>query len=298
MRHTLSRATASDVVTVNVLLADRYRDPPVVGPDDVAAGLIWLLREEGTGAAVATMTMSMTADPDLWTTAERASPALYLSRLTTRPGPAGRGLGALLGQAAWRYSRDRAIARIRWDVGSSAGRLQGYCEGLGATRLRSVEASGGAVLYEWSYRAPPAGTARDAAAGVLRLDAPVVEIARFPQAGMCWPPATIPRPDAGPDHWHEVSDLLAANLGAPGPTPQRPLTADPWEGAVLLFHSGDTWRAHRTWAHPVTGPAVRRLNRSLPYHLGHVVDGRACYAVLTGDRVPKAPPPANSWMSR
>jgi hypothetical protein len=56
----------------------------------IRAGETWMVRDD-EGATAATVTLDTYADPQLWTTRERAEPAMYVHRLIVRRGWAGLG---------------------------------------------------------------------------------------------------------------------------------------------------------------------------------------------------------------
>jgi ribosomal protein S18 acetylase RimI-like enzyme len=182
MTFTFRRAEPADLATVRSILESRVgwlhehgydqwseRDPGRDTQRSVNNGNTWLLLEDDY--AVATLTMTTVADPDFWTAADLAQPALYLSKLATRPDVGGRGLGALLVECANRYASARGISRLRWDVWRTNASLQAYYKRLGARHVRTVEVrsrSSGA-LFEWAFRVPhiPAHVTIDAPTHVL-----------------------------------------------------------------------------------------------------------------------------------
>src|SRR3990170_1014573 len=104
-------------------------------------------------------------------TAKHLQPALYLSKLATRPAVGGQGLGALLVECANHYANARGISRLRWDVWRTNANLQTYYKRLGAQHVRTVEVpnrSSGA-LFEWAFRVRniPADVNVDAPSRVL-----------------------------------------------------------------------------------------------------------------------------------
>jgi GNAT superfamily N-acetyltransferase len=302
------RATGADTDAVVGLLAARTdwlrqkgheqwsaQDPARDSADTIAAGQTWILWDDTNSEAIATLTMSTAADPDFWTQDEVATPALYLSKLASRPDIAGRGFGALLVHAAARYAGERGISALRWDVWKSNHGLQAYYLRLGATLLRIVDASGrrSGALFEWAYRRTP----RDAQRHLphFRLDAPTHVVTEL-EADICQPPVILVDPgaytDPAPEHWHVLTDLCLAWPEDARPSPP-PISVSPWtgDGGAVLFHAGDVWRTRAAVSGRVTGTVLERLTAGRPYRLAHDDGTGICRAVLIGDAVAESPRP-------
>jgi GNAT superfamily N-acetyltransferase len=114
--------------------APRHR--PVVqplairGPDgrgdaaELKAGETFIVWDAGTPAA--TITVDRWANPDLWTPAEAAEPALYAHKLPVVRAYAGRGLGAELLDWAGTRAADSGATWFRLDVWTTNHELQHY----------------------------------------------------------------------------------------------------------------------------------------------------------------------------
>jgi hypothetical protein len=134
--------------------------------DLLSAGRIaGIIANRGTYLAVAedatplgTITLSSNGDPDFWTGAEKAEPALYVSKMATSLGH-GRGLGAPL----LRWAVDKAsIARATWvrlDVirDPEAARLRQWYADQGFEYLRDavVAAKNSGALFQRRAAADP-----------------------------------------------------------------------------------------------------------------------------------------------
>ncbi|MGH8895447.1 MAG: GNAT family N-acetyltransferase [Egibacteraceae bacterium] len=95
--------------------------------------IVW----DGTTAA-ATITVDGWANPDLWTKAERAEPALYAHKLTVARAYAGRGLGTELLDWAGTRAADNGATWLRVDVWTTNHKLQRYYLDQGFTHIRTV----------------------------------------------------------------------------------------------------------------------------------------------------------------
>lgn len=156
MTYTIWPARQDELPVVMDLLYDRVRWLQSRGSDQwstyprwepemvrsIARGETHLLRDADTFQPLGTITMSTEADSDFWTEEERAVPALYLAKLATRTGAAGRGIGRLMLD----YSLYRAVAEglheVRMDVWKTATELHDYYRAQGWTYLRTVEKPG------------------------------------------------------------------------------------------------------------------------------------------------------------
>lgn len=115
--------------------------PDRLGPP-VQAGYTWLAEGAGTRLAVATITLTPELDPDFWTEAERAGPALQVSKLATAPWAAGAGIGA----AVLRWAMDRAarmeVPVVRLDVWRTNSALQRWYQEQGFDYVRTETVMG------------------------------------------------------------------------------------------------------------------------------------------------------------
>jgi GNAT superfamily N-acetyltransferase len=103
---------------------------------NIHAGETFIVWDDDTPAA--TITVNEWAKPKLWTTAERAEPALYAHKATVARTYAGRGLGAeLLDWAGTRAARSGAVW-LRVDVWTTNQQLQQYYLDHGFTHVRTV----------------------------------------------------------------------------------------------------------------------------------------------------------------
>ena len=150
------RAEAGDLPAVLGLLTERAAwmrergsrqwEGSLLAPERIA-GIIarkgtWLAaREDGT--ALATITLSRCGDPDFWTGAERAVPALYVSKMATSP-EHGRGLGApVLAWAVDQAAQAHALwARLDVYRDPSAAPLRAWYAAQGFEYLRDAVVAG------------------------------------------------------------------------------------------------------------------------------------------------------------
>ncbi len=128
--------------------------------------IVW--DEDGTPAA--TTTVDRWANPDLWTDAERAEPALYTHKLTVARAYAGRELGAgLLDWAGSRAAKSGAMW-LRLDVWTTNEELQRYYLRHGFTHVRTVvlphNPSG--ALFQRPARILPTPDLQEASASLAR----------------------------------------------------------------------------------------------------------------------------------
>lgn len=263
-----------------------YRDPARRVSTSVIIGEVWVLVLDGR--VVGTSTMTTLAPADFWTDAERAGPALYLSKMATWPDSAGSGLGTVLLDSAARYAAARGIARLRWDAWKTNPGLHRYYTEQGATHVRTVELSesrNSGALFERDARMP--------ADEDTVIDAPI-EHTRTLNTTIA---PVLPGLATGrgshevvsrPEHWHNASELLYANLGAAdeGPPTAARFSSDERDRGPILYHAGDRWRAAAAYAQPATGPALRDLHPGRPYRLHHVSNGPSgCGVAIFGDAV-------------
>ena len=104
---------------------------------NIHAGETFIVRDDDDTPA-ATITINRWAEPDLWTEAERAEPALYAHKATVDRAYAGQGLGAeLLDWAGTRAANEGALW-LRVDVWTTNDKLQQYYLDQGFTHVRTV----------------------------------------------------------------------------------------------------------------------------------------------------------------
>ncbi len=125
---------------------------PSLSPDRIAAqiqrGETYLISEDC--APIATIAVSAAGDPDYWTAAELAEPAVYISKTAVIRSRAGAGVGALV----LRWVVDQAAAQdARWarlDISKTNPRLETYYRAQGWTYVRTADASHrrGGVLFQ------------------------------------------------------------------------------------------------------------------------------------------------------
>jgi GNAT superfamily N-acetyltransferase len=111
---------------------------PAKLPESIDRGEVLLLFDGDD--AVATITVSAEGDPDFWTPAELAEPALYISKLATRLDRAGQELGTRL--LDWTVDHAYRTGRrfVRLDVWRSATELHDYYLKRGWHHRRTVYA--------------------------------------------------------------------------------------------------------------------------------------------------------------
>jgi GNAT superfamily N-acetyltransferase len=122
---------------------------------NIGAGETFLVWDAGTPAA--TVTVDGWANPDLWTPAEAAEPALYAHKLTVARAYAGRGLGAELLDWAGTRAAEKGAIWLRLDVWTTNHELQRYYLEQGFTHVRTVVLShnpSGALFQRLARRAP------------------------------------------------------------------------------------------------------------------------------------------------
>ena len=151
-RYRVHTATRDDIDTVLNLLEARVGWLRARGSDQWSTWLTWpaqlpdsidrgevILLYDGPDP-VATMTVSTDGDTDFWTPAELAEPALYVSKLATRPDLAGQELGKLL--LDWSVGRAHELGArfVRLDAWRSATELHDYYLKRGWHYVRTVYA--------------------------------------------------------------------------------------------------------------------------------------------------------------
>lgn len=106
----------------------------------IAAGHVWILIDGS--AVIGTVTVEPDGDPDFWTPAERAEPALYVSKLVVARSHAGQRLG----EALLEWTRETAASQgrtwVRLDAWRSNYQLRSYYISRGWEWLRDVDAAG------------------------------------------------------------------------------------------------------------------------------------------------------------
>ncbi len=103
---------------------------------NIKAGETFIAWDAATPAA--TITVDRWANPDLWTPAEAAEPALYAHKLTVARAYAGCGLGAELLDWAGTRAADSGATWLRLDVWTTNHELQRYYLEQGFTHVRTV----------------------------------------------------------------------------------------------------------------------------------------------------------------
>lgn len=152
-KHTIWPAQMAELPIVMQLLTDRVNWLRRNGSDQWSTFQRWepemiqsikerrtLLLREQDSTPVGTLTMSHEGDPDFWSPSELKTPALYLSKLATRPDRAGQGLGRLMLDYALYQARAERLTEMRIDVWRTADELHKYYVDQGWTYLRTVEA--------------------------------------------------------------------------------------------------------------------------------------------------------------
>ncbi|WP_420118123.1 GNAT family N-acetyltransferase [Micromonospora sp.] len=111
---------------------DKWRSK--LGPA-LAAGHIWLLWDGDE--AIGTITVETAGDPDFWSTAELAEPAVYVSKLAVRLDRSGQELGSLLLTWAGDYAFSQGCRYVRLDAWKTNEQLHAYYLSRGWTCLRT-----------------------------------------------------------------------------------------------------------------------------------------------------------------
>ena len=164
----IRQAEADDLHTVLCILhaaadalhergIDQWPDgSPTLGPGkigiQISRGEFWIA-SDGAGP-VAVIAISRDGDPDFWTPAELAEPAMYLSKAAVLPSQAGRGIGALL----FRWATDRAAwdgaDRVRLDAWRTNAGLHAYYARRGWQWVRAMTVPGrkSGVMFERQAR--------------------------------------------------------------------------------------------------------------------------------------------------
>ncbi|MFC8273818.1 GNAT family N-acetyltransferase [Streptomyces sp. NPDC057271] len=106
---------------------------------NIEAGECWVV--EADGAPVATITLDEHADPDFWTAAEAAEPALYVHRMVVRRDVAGVNLGSSMLDWAGQQALRKGKQLLRLDAWRTNDGLQRYYADRGFAHVRTVEAA-------------------------------------------------------------------------------------------------------------------------------------------------------------
>jgi GNAT superfamily N-acetyltransferase len=114
-----------------------WRSWPAKLPAAIERHRVWLLTEDEL--PVGTVTADEYADPDFWTTAERADSAVYLAKLAVRPDRAGRGYGALLLDVAGDLAHRQGRLLLRLDAWKDNTGLHAYYSSRGWRHVRTVD---------------------------------------------------------------------------------------------------------------------------------------------------------------
>lgn len=116
--------------------ADTWAGPTGKVTRAISAGHAWVLLDGST--VVGTVTVEPDGDPDFWTPAERAEPALYVSKLVVARSHAGQRLG----EALLEWTRETAASQgrtwVRLDAWRSNDQLRSYYTSRGWEWLRDV----------------------------------------------------------------------------------------------------------------------------------------------------------------
>jgi GNAT superfamily N-acetyltransferase len=144
---------------------DQWPDSsPNLGPervgDQIGRGEFWIA---GDGAGpVAVIAISRDGDPDFWTPAELAEPAVYLSKAAVLPSQAGRRIGALLFRWAIDYAAQLGVAWVRLDAWRTNTGLHAYYARRGWCRIRAMTVPGRKSGVLFTRQALPDLEAREA----------------------------------------------------------------------------------------------------------------------------------------
>lgn len=103
----------------------------------ITGGHAWVLLDDST--VIATVTVEPHGDPDFWTPAELAEPALYVSKLVVARSHAGQRLGEALLEWAREMAYHQGRDWVRLDAWRSNQQLRGYYLARGWTWLRDVD---------------------------------------------------------------------------------------------------------------------------------------------------------------
>jgi GNAT superfamily N-acetyltransferase len=208
--------------------------------------------------ALATLAMSTTADPTLWTPTERQQPALYVTKLATSLHHTGQGLGDLLLDCAVAYGRGRGIPTLRWDAWTTNTDLHRYyTTRAGVRHLRTTGGHLSGALFELAHtaRRPP---------DHVQITAPMTVQATLPTLAQQLPPGVgEPTGDQPPGiTWFQVPDLPIPQ--APGGYLNLPATHGP---QPVIWHDEDHWQIHQTSTYPIHPPTNLTPGRPYTIHL-------------------------------
>lgn len=138
----------------------------------IGRGEFWIVRDYAEGPAAAVIAMSCLGDPDFWTAAELAEPAVYLSKAAVRPYFAGQGLGAMLFRWAVDYAWQMGMTWVRLDAWSTNEALHDYYRARGWTFLRNDPPEGrrSGALFQRPSAPDPAARYAFARPGPIRAE--------------------------------------------------------------------------------------------------------------------------------
>jgi GNAT superfamily N-acetyltransferase len=243
----------------------------------VSAGSVWLLADQDE--PVGTVTVEDTPDRDFWTSDEAADPAMYLSKLATRPDRAGAELGALLLDWAGEHAYRRGCRYVRLDAWKTNGRLHAYYRQRGWSFVRMSDAAhrrSGAL-----FQRPARRMGRDAAGRVYQ----VPELRTLNVEHLAGGSGEAGGPDHGnffPGHTHAGGLYVVVECVSPRPRPAVYLDwlryrvtrqSDRW---VLTSQDGGR-------GVEVEGPVVAAdwpLEPGMDYVLSHDGEHPACRMVI------------------
>lgn len=114
----------------------------------VDRGETFMASLEPGGEPVATITSSSEGDPALWTPAELAEPARYVSKANVVRAHAGRDIGATLLTWTRHTAAEAGADVVRIDVWTTNEKLHDFYHRLGFRYLRTVPATNSGALFE------------------------------------------------------------------------------------------------------------------------------------------------------
>lgn len=121
----------------------------------VDRGETFMAALEPAGEPVATITSSSEGDPQLWTPAELAEPARYVSKANVRRAQAGRDIGATLFAWARHTAAEAGAERVRIDVWTTNEKLHDMYRRAGFRYLRTVPDTVSGALFEMPTKLTP-----------------------------------------------------------------------------------------------------------------------------------------------
>lgn len=102
----------------------------------INAGQVWMLEEDSK--EIATITLTDTDDPRLWTSEELLQPSLYVHKLTVRPSHSGRAIGSALLDWAGKHATEVGARWLRLDAWTTNPALHHYYKREGFRHIRTV----------------------------------------------------------------------------------------------------------------------------------------------------------------